>query len=344
MEALRQVGGLSSTRSGRRRASWPRRRSQSSSQCCSEMPAQGNKDGHSHGSSPHTPLRSHHGETTPPCTPSRCYCGAATSPNVSAMPKVASAVNIPSYARSSHSGEGMARASLDEDDTLEDDFQTPYTPVRCVVWQEDDGRRSPAEGRLESSRGSPGQRTEYQVDIGEEGDTLEMVNPTWRTTRWLQLAVQGISDDEVPWYKLITPLMVATEGTALSLVNRLLAVWRWSIKVQGRDVCLPAPTALNIGQFMTQEEVLENVDNSLGFVAYSCALQRVGEATCGRRWQWAWGKAPEIRSLPTRQGVFGRNRHQARHLLHETLLGTSPEGCIQKEGKGCSIPCDHLYG
>ena len=51
---------------------------------------------------------------------------------------------------------------------------------------------------------------------------LETVNPTWRTTRWLQLAVQGISDDEVPCYELVIPLMVGTEGAALLLAKRLL--------------------------------------------------------------------------------------------------------------------------
>ena len=100
----------------------------------------------------------------------------------------------------------MARASLDEDDAWEDDFQTPHTPVCHVMQWEDDSHRCSAEGRLESSRGSPGQRMDYQVDIGEEGDTLEMVDPTWRTTHWLQLAVQGISDDKVPWYEFIIPL------------------------------------------------------------------------------------------------------------------------------------------
>ena len=49
---------------------------------------------------------------------------------------------------------------------------------------------------------------------------------------------------------------------------------------------------------MTQEEVLENVENSLWFTAYSCAFQRVGEAACSRRWQWARGKAPEIGVSP----------------------------------------------
>ena len=171
-----------------------------------------------------------------------------------------------------------AQASLDEDDAWEDDFQMP---VHHVMWWEDDGRRCPAQERPESSRGSPGQQTECQVDIGEEGHMLETVNPTWRTTHWLQLAVQGISDDEVPWYELVIPLTVRTEGVALSLAKHLLAVWKWSIKVQGWDVCPPAPMALNIGQFMTREEVLEDVDNYLWFMAYSCALQRVREAAHG---------------------------------------------------------------
>ena len=167
----------------------------------------------------------HHGVTAPACTPLKCYCGAAASPDISTMPKVVSAVNIPSHAWSSHSSERIAWASLNEDDTWEDDFQTLHTPVCHVVWQEDDGCRDPAEGRPGSSRGSPGQQTEYQVDIGEEEATLETIDPTWRTTRWLQLAVQGISDDEVPWYEFVIPLMVGTEGAALSLAKHLLVVW-----------------------------------------------------------------------------------------------------------------------
>ena len=99
-------------------------------------------------------------------------------------------------------------------------------PVCCVMWWEDDGYRSTAEGRLEYSRGSPGQQTEYHVDVGEEEEMLETVDPTWRTTRWLQLVVQGISDDEVPWYELVTLLMMGAEGVALSLTKCLLAVWQ----------------------------------------------------------------------------------------------------------------------
>ena len=145
--------------------------------------------------------------------------------------------------------------SLDDEDAMEDDFQTPHTPVHHVVWREDGSCGEPVDGRMEASRGCPGWQPGYQIDIGEEETTLKTINPTWRTTRWLQLVVQGISDDEVPWYELVIPLTVGTEGAALSLAKCLLMVWRWSIKVLGQDICPPAPTALNIRQFMTKEEI-----------------------------------------------------------------------------------------
>ena len=111
-------------------------------------------------------------------------------------------------------------------------------------------------------------------------------------TRWLQLAVQGISDDEVPWYECIALLTSGAEGAALSLAKRLLAIWQWSLRVQGQDVSPPpAPTVLNIRQFMMRDEVRGDVDNTLWFEVYSHTLQRVGEAVCGRRWQWLKGKA-----------------------------------------------------
>ena len=125
VEALHCVGGLSSAQSGQRQASWSWRRSQSGSHHHSQKPAW---DGHSHAMSPHMPSRCPHGVTLLPCVTERCYCGMATSLDVSTMPKVALVVNVPPpHTWSSHSGEGMARASLDQDKALEDDFQTQHT-------------------------------------------------------------------------------------------------------------------------------------------------------------------------------------------------------------------------
>ena len=164
IEALSRGGRLSSMQGGKRRASQPRRRSRSSSQCHSQTPAQGDRDGRSHGSSP--------------CMPSRCHCGATLSPDANTMLKLALAINVPSHARSSHSSKGMAQASLDDEDTWDGDFQTPHTPVHHVVWREDGSHREPVDGRMEASRRSPGWQPGYQVDIGEEETTLETIDPT----------------------------------------------------------------------------------------------------------------------------------------------------------------------
>ena len=169
-------------------------------------------DGQSHAPSPHTPSRCLHGVTLLPCATVRCYCSATTSHNISTTPKVASTVNVPPHTQSSHSSEGMAQALLDHDEALEDDFQTQHMLVHRIMQWEDTGHRSSAEGRLECSRGSPRQQTGYCIDISEEEEMLEIVDPTWQTTRWLQLAVQGISDEEVPWYEYIAPLMMGAEG------------------------------------------------------------------------------------------------------------------------------------
>ena len=146
------------------------------------------------------------------------------------------------------------------------------------MWWEDNSHRSSAKGRLECSGGSPGQWTGYRIDIGKEQEMLETVDPTWQTTHWLQLVVQGISDDEVPWYEYVALLMMGAEGMALLLAKHLLAIWWWSVRVQRQDTCPPTPTVLNIGQFMMQDEVQGDMDNSLWFEVYSCALQRISEA------------------------------------------------------------------
>ena len=276
------------------------------------------------------PSRCPHGATLLPCVTTRCCCGAATSYDVSTTPKVASVVNIPLHAWSSHSGEGTAQASLYQDEALEDNFQTQHMPVHRVMQREDNGHRSSAEGRLECSRGSPGQWTGYHVDIGEEQEILETVDPTWQTTHWLQLVVQGISDDEVPWYEYVALLMTGAEGMALLLAKRLLAIWRWSVRVQGWDICLPILTVLNIGQFMMRDEVQGDVDSLLWYEAYSHTLQRVGEAVHDWRWQWLRGEGVGGSCFPVSKGVLGGNWHRTRHLLYKTLLGAPTEGCVQE--------------
>ena len=176
------------------------------------------------------------------------------------MPKLTSAVNVLAYTQSSHSSGGMARASLDGKDTWEDDFQTQHTLVCHIAQQDGDSHGEPATERMEASRGSPSWQSFFEVDVGkEELETLECIDSHWRATHWLQVAVQDITEEEVPWYELVTLLMLGMEGVALSLAKHLLAAGQWNIKVCGEDDCPPALTVLNIGQFMTDEETAGGV-------------------------------------------------------------------------------------
>ena len=80
-------------------------------------------------------------------------------------------------------------------------------------------------------------------------------DPHWRAQRWLQVATQGIRDEEVLWHELLAPLTSGVEGAAKSLAKHLVAVWWWNVKVRGEGMCPPTPSTLNIGQFLTDEEV-----------------------------------------------------------------------------------------
>ena len=71
----------------------------------------------------------------------------------------------------------------------------------------------------------------------------------------------------------------------------------WNVKVQGEDVCLPAPSILNIGQFLTDQEAEGGMGEPHWFVAYSCTLQRVGKVARRRKWE-AQQEALEIKASP----------------------------------------------
>ena len=152
---------------------------------------------------------------------------------------------------------------------------------------------------MEASEGSPTWQSFVQVDFREEEpETLEDIDPHWRATHWLQGAVQGITDEEVLWYELVTPLTSGVESMALSLAKHLVTVWQWNIKVHGEDDCPPAPSILNIGQFIADEEMAGGVGEPHWFVAYSCTLQWVGKVAHGRKWEWPRRDALEIKASP----------------------------------------------
>ena len=141
-------------------------------------------------------------------------------------------MNIPAYTQSLHSVGEMARASLDNDEVGEDDFQTPHTPVCCVVRRDRGGQGEPATEQMEASGGSSAWQSVLQVDIcEEEPETLEEIDPHWRAKWWIQVAVQDITDEEAPWHELVAPLTSGAEGTTRSLAKHFVTAWQWNIKV-----------------------------------------------------------------------------------------------------------------
>ena len=152
---------------------------------------------------------------------------------------------------------------------------------------------------MKPAEGSPGWQSYIQVDVGEEeAEMLESIDPHWRATCWLQMEVQGIAKEEVSWYELVTPLTLGVEGATLSLAKHLLMMWRWSMKVCGEDACPPAPTILNIGQFMTEEKMAGGMGEPNWLEAYSHALQWVGKAAHGQKWEWPMRETLQVKVSP----------------------------------------------
>ena len=196
---------------------------------------------------------------------------------------------------------------------------------------------------METSEGSPSWQSFFQVDVGEkEPEMLECINPHWRAMRWLQVAIQGIAE-EVPWYELVTLLMLGASGMVLSLAKCLLTVWWWNIKVRREDACPPALTILNIGQFMTNEETAGAVGEPHWFVAYSSALQWVGKVAHGQKWKWPMRGALKVKASSLMH-TFWQETGTDLSGQHKTLLGAPSEGPIPPEGKWPHHPCHYFPG
>ena len=178
------------------------------------------------------------------------------------------------------------------------------------------------------------------MDIGEEEpETLGQIDANWRAKQWLEVAAQGIGDEEVPWHNLLGPLTSGAEGTAKALARHLVVTWRWNIKVRGKGVCLPAAMMLNIGQFLHDQETEGGWGELHWFVAYSRTLQRVGEAAHRRKWD-ARRESLEVKASPLVRAFWHENdidlmRVSIKHCWGPTsaaLANYVP--CVQKEGGG----------
>ena len=104
--------------------------------------------------------------------------------------------------------------------------------VRVQFIQLGSAQGKPAAEQMEASGGSLAWQVVASMDIGkEEPETLEEIDANWRAKQWLEVAAQGIGDEEVPWHDLLIPVMSGAEGTTKALAKCLVAPWRWNIKV-----------------------------------------------------------------------------------------------------------------
>ena len=107
-------------------------------------------------------------------------------------------------------------------------------------------------------------------------------NPMWQMTKWLEACVGSLGEEDITWWLLVTPLTDGGPGAAKELAKHFMAVWKWTAMVSTMPICPPAPTMLNIGQFL--EGRPKEGDHTPWLLAYAHALQRMGEAAEGRMW------------------------------------------------------------
>ena len=107
----------------------------------------------------------------------------------------------------------------------------------------------------------------------------------WQTTRWLQDCEAGLDNEELSWWPLVNPLTDGNDTATKRLYQQLTAAWKWVGAVSESPICSPAPTILNIGQFLDEDLTGHNWSMQQWLLAYAHGLQYVGEAADGRTWR-----------------------------------------------------------
>ena len=107
------------------------------------------------------------------------------------------------------------------------------------------------------------------------------VDPNTHGMKWMKERQRSYRDIQLEFWLLLRPLTDGSEEHTRQLARRLLSVWHWSSAVEP-PTYPPAPTSLDIGYWLCQTR--KNNNRQFWIEAYACALQRVAEASVGRRW------------------------------------------------------------
>ena len=101
-------------------------------------------------------------------------------------------------------------------------------------------------------------------------------DPMWQMTKWLEVCMGNLGEEDITWWLLVMPLTDGGPRATKELAKGFMAAWKWTDMVSAMPLCPPAPTMLNIGQFLDGRP--KEGDHTPWLLAYACALQCVGEA------------------------------------------------------------------
>ena len=107
------------------------------------------------------------------------------------------------------------------------------------------------------------------------------VDPNTHGMKWMKERQRTYKDIQLEFWLLLRPLTDGSEECTHQLARRLLSVWHWS-SVVDPPTYPPAPTSMNIGYWLRPTKKKDI--RQFWIEAYAYALQRVAEASIGRRW------------------------------------------------------------
>ena len=110
---------------------------------------------------------------------------------------------------------------------------------------------------------------------------MPTVNPNIQGMKWMKERQCSYRDAQLDFWLLLRQLTDGSEESTHKLACRLLSVWHWSLAIDP-PTYPPAPTSMNIRYWLWKSD--EEDERQLWIEAYACALQRMAEASVGRKW------------------------------------------------------------
>ena len=181
-------------------------------------------------------------------------------------------------------------------------------------------------------RGSYSAYKEKQDMAGRDQSyaSSHVVDPNTHGMKWMKERQCSYQDFQLEFWLLLRPLTDGSEERTRQLAHRLLSVWHWSSAVEP-PTYPPAPTSLDIGYWLRRTR--KNNNRQFWIEAYACALQRVAEASIGRRWIAFEGRrVPQDRE--SSRGVSTRHRDQCTPGKNSSVLARAACGDTEAELRG----------